>query len=143
MADVGSLTELVLAQHVELGIGSGTDKYVLMRGCRVEKSHPERRIDHGTVATHTHAYPNMAIRFTLSASSDVFEDLNDLCERDDNDVLPVSTWNFRATDVSGTTKTLSMSGKLVEFNADKPTDAAEDPVNMDGMIRVTSAITVA
>ena len=136
MVDIGDAeTTIVLAQNVELQVA--TDSYELMRGVRIEKTHPETRINHGNTRTYGHAAPDVAIRFLLSASSDVFADLKTRSTRNARGVIPSYAWKIRCTSNSNVAKILTLNGKLFETTIIKPDDAAEDPVDIEARIRIT------
>lgn len=133
-------TSLIFAQNVELLVG--TDQYILMRGVDIEKSHPETRVDHGRTRTYGHAAPDIAIRFMLSASTDIFADLKTKSTRNSHGVLPSYKWNIKCTASDGGKKNLAISGKLFYFKVTKPDNSVVDPVDAECQIRLTDETVV-
>ena len=129
MANVGSDgTDIFLAQNAQLfaKIGSTTtadpsqdaatgDRLVGMRVTRFSKTHPYTRYDHGLQADYGFAAPDVLLSATISASSDLIEDVNALASRDSVGELPEQTWEFilRNKKAKGTNDTQTNRKKVV------------------------------
>ena len=142
MADLGDAeSTLMLAQSVELMVGS--DKFTLMREVEFEKEHPETRTDHGKKRVYGHAAPDVTLRAVISVSSDIFDDIKTYTTRNSNGVLPSNSWKFKATTVNGSSKTLSINGKMIYVRYLKADGPPTDPFDAEFRIRFSDeAVTI-
>ena len=142
--DTDAETNLILAQRVELLVSSaspgttGNDKLTTMRNLEFEQTHPEVRTNHGLTRTYGHGSPDIGIRFTLSVSPEIVEYLRERGTRNvTTGIIPTYTYAMKVTSGTGTTKTITVKGKLTEKKYVKHDADQATLVDANCFIRIT------
>ena len=146
MADTPLATELedslALAQRIELFTSedvspdTADDKLTTMRDFDLEILPVETRINHGLTRVYGHGAPDIGIRFVLSLTKDIFDYLRPRGVRTSNGVIPTYKWAMKATSNDGTSKTITVDGKLTEKKYRKVDGDQGEPTDIECFIRV-------
>ncbi len=133
---------LVLAERVELLVSSATagitanDKFLTMKEVEYDVVHPESRFNHGSLRSYGHAAPDIGIRFRLSVTHDVLVYLRTRGSRNSLGVIPTYKYAIKVTSNGGTSKTITVTGKLTEKKYVKNYGDQENPADAECLIRV-------
>ena len=135
---------MFLNQRVELLVGAtasgaAVDRFTTMRGLSLSITHPKTRINHGMTRTYQHAAPDITLGFTISVTQDILEFLRTRGTQDTNGVIPTYKYALKATANNGTSKTISVSGKLDEKFYNKADGAQETAMDARCSITVTDS----
>ena len=122
MANIGAIDEIVNNENLLLQAGS--DTFILMQDCRFNLDRPiSRQTTSGGGVVYFFGSGDNSIDFTLLLSTPEMEDntstantLIGLTKRLTNGNLYPVTWHIKATDVSGTTKTIEFGIKIIQDN---------------------------
>ncbi len=134
MANLGEITEIVNASELTLEVGS--NNYILLTNLSLHVGRPEDRVattDGGALFTYGKA--DSYFTATLLLSSGDIATINTLSQIDSDGDKTSTAWLIKARDVSGTTKTLTCTGVLREYDVTKP---SEGKVTIDIFVRITS-----
>ena len=128
MANLGTVTELVNNEKLELGVRNSGDSadndWILMQDCRLTVDRPiSREVTSGGGVVFFFGAGQNELEFTLLLStpelgtqaSNTDGNLLFLQNRDANGDLPKRYWYIKATDVAGASKTLKFYAKLPRF----------------------------
>jgi len=116
MADIGGITEIVNNEKLLLKLGG--DTFILMQDCRFNLDRPiSRQTTSGGGVVYFFGAGDNSIDFTLLLSTPEMEDsgatgLIGLTERDANGALTSMAITIVATDISGSSKTITATGTL-------------------------------
>lgn len=139
MVSQGLATELINA--TEVAISDGTDNYLQLQEWDLDLSHPEN-IEESVTETH-YFYNHQQAFFegVILASTPEIATFVDKCQRDANGKAITNDWQIAIKDVSGLTKTFTLTGTMApNFHIKKPIGGA---VKFNFRIRVTEAVTSA
>ena len=122
--------------------GTTTNKNLcLLRGCRLEKSHPESRYDYGLKRDYSHGAADYLLRIMISSTHDAIEELIPLCKRNTRGVIEIRDWKLTVNaDDPAKAKTVTIKGKCFEYVFTKPDDSAQQPDDIEFRIRVTDEL---
>lgn len=138
MANLGEITEIVNASELTLEVGS--DNYILLTNLSLHVGRPEDRVattDGGALFTYGKGdnYFTATLLVSTPELGDATGSINKLSQIDSDGDMTPTTWLIKARDVSGTTKTLTCTGVLREYDVTKP---SEGKVTIDIFVRITS-----
>ena len=147
MADIGAITELV--NNEKLLLKTGNDTFILMQDCKLNLDRPiSREVTSGGGVVYFYGAGDNSIDFTLLCSTPELEDdsgasnLIFQTKRDANGALPENTYKIVATDVSGSSKTISATGTIPHLEVQRPSGVGG--VAIVGRIQITGdTVTVA
>lgn len=148
MTDIPTLanieSDVMLGGSVELHTSSATaatggssvnDRFTALRSYSYEVDPPDVRIDHGWAPSYFYNIPNMLVRFSLSATHDVFAYIRtrSLVTRG---VIKRYKYALKWTSVDNETKYVSFQGYMGYKRSDKQDGQQHYPVEINGTIRV-------
>jgi hypothetical protein len=138
MANLGEITEIVNASELTLEVGS--NNYILLTNLSLHVGRPEDRVattDGGALFTYGKGdnYFTATLLVSTPELGDATGSINKLSQIDSDGDMTPTTWLIKARDVSGTTKTLTCTGVLREYDVTKP---SEGKVTIDIFVRITS-----
>lgn len=138
MPNLGEITEIVNASELTLEVGS--DNYILLTNLSLHVGRPEDRVattDGGALFTYGKGdnYFTATLLVSTPELGDATGSINKLSQIDSDGDMTPTTWLIKARDVSGTTKTLTCTGVLREYDVTKP---SEGKVTIDIFVRITS-----
>ena len=138
MANLGEITEIVNASELNLEVGS--NNYILLTNLSLHVGRPEDRVattDGGALFTYGKGdnYFTATLLVSTPELGDATGSINKLSQIDSDGDMTPTTWLIKARDVSGTTKTLTCTGVLREYDVTKP---SEGKVTIDIFVRITS-----
>ncbi len=147
MADIGAITELV--NNEKLLLKTGNDTFILMQDCKLNLDRPiSREVTSGGGVVYFYGAGDNSIDFTLLCSTPELEDdsgasnLIFQTKRDANGALPENTYKIVATDVSGSSKTISATGTIPHLEVQRLSGVGG--VAIVGRIQITGdTVTVA
>ena len=147
MADIGAITELV--NNEKLLLKTGNDTFILMQDCKLNLDRPiSREVTSGGGVVYFYGAGDNSIDFTLLCSTPELEDdsgasnLIFQTKRDANGALPENTYKIVATDVSGSSKTISATGTIPHLEVQRVSGVGG--VAIVGRIQITGdTVTVA
>ena len=147
MADIGAITELV--NNEKLLLKTGNDTFILMQDCKLNLDRPiSREVTSGGGVVYFYGAGDNSIDFTLLCSTPELEDdsgasnLIFQTKRDANGALPENTYKIVATDVSGSSKTISATGTIPHLDVQRLSGVGG--VAIVGRIQITGdTVTVA
>ena len=147
MADIGAITELV--NNEKLLLKTGNDTFILMQDCKLNLDRPiSREVTSGGGVVYFYGAGDNSIDFTLLCSTPELEDdsgasnLIFQTKRDANGALPENTYKIVATDVSGSSKTISATGTIPHLEVQRLSGVGG--VAIVGRIQITGdSVTVA
>jgi hypothetical protein len=140
MADIGAITELV--NNEKLLLKTGNDTFIMMQDCKLNLDRPiAREVTSGAGVVYFFGAGDNSIDFTLLLTTPELDgdDINDLIfqsQRDSNGKLPEQTYKIVATNVSGSSKTISATGTLPHLEIQRL--AGVGGVQLVGRIQLTS-----
>ena len=145
MANLGDVTEIVNASELHLGVDTGSgasafDNYILLTNLSLHVGRPEDRVattDGGALFTYGKGdnYFTATLLVSTPELGDATGSINKLSQIDSDGDMTPTTWLIKARDVSGTTKTLTCTGVLREYDVTKP---SEGKVTIDIFVRITT-----
>ena len=138
MADLGTITEIVNASELHLGVDTGTgfDNYILLTNLPLHVGRPEDRV--ATTDGHalfTYGKADNYFTATLLVSTPELSTLNTLSQVDPDGDMTSTAFMIRAKNVDGAFKYLACTGILREYDVSKP---SEGKVSIDIFVRITS-----
>ena len=138
MANLGEITEIVNASELTLEVGS--NNYILLTNLSLHVGRPEDRVattDGGALFTYGKGdnYFTATLLVSTPELGDATGSINKLSQIDSDGDMTPTTWLIKARDVSGTTKTLTCTGVLREYDVTKP---SEGKVSIDIFVRITT-----
>lgn len=138
MPNLGEITEIVNASELTLEVGS--NNYILLTNLSLHVGRPEDRVattDGGALFTYGKGdnYFTATLLVSTPELGDATGSINKLSQIDSDGDMTPTTWLIKARDVSGTTKTLTCTGVLREYDVTKP---SEGKVTIDIFVRITS-----
>ena len=147
MADIGAITELV--NNEKLLLKTGNDTFILMQDCKLNLDRPiSREVTSGGGVVYFYGAGDNSIDFTLLCSTPELEDDSGASnlifqnKRDANGALPENTYKIVATDVSGSSKTISATGTIPHLEVQRLSGVGG--VAIVGRIQITGdTVTVA
>ena len=147
MANLGTVTELV--NNEKLLLKTGNDTFILMQDCKLNLARPiSREVTSGGGVVYFYGAGDNSIDFTLLCSTPELEDdsgasnLIFQTKRDANGALPENTYKIVATDVSGSSKTISATGTIPHLEVQRLSGVGG--VAIVGRIQITGdTVTVA
>ena len=124
MADLGAITELINNEKLLLKTGDNT--FVLMQDCKLNLDRPiAREVTSSAGVVYFFGAGDNSIDFTLLASTPELEDTSGVgnliyqTKRNANGALPENTYKIVATDVSGSSKTISATGTIPQLEVQR------------------------
>ena len=139
MADQGLATELINA--TEVAISDGTDNFLQLQEMDFDLSHPETVEETVDAVHYFYGKQRAFIEGTLLASQPEISTFITKCQVNANGAAVSSDWELAYKDVSGTTKTATVTGTLApNLRLVKPIGGA---VKFRFRIRITDAVTSA
>ena len=118
---------------------SNGEDFVVINNIRLDASHPEQRVDVGLKRIYFHAKPDIELAFTCRGAPKVIKAITDRGVQDANGWITEYKWFFQAKSVTGTvqTSTVTITGQLIDYSAERPSDDQTQPLSCSGRIRVT------
>jgi len=139
MANQGLATELMNAS--EVAISDGTDNYLQLQEMDFDLSHPETIEETVDAVHYFYGKQQGFITGTILASQPEIATFVDKCAVDGNGAAVSEDWGLQYKDVSGVTKTATLTGTMApNLRLTKPIGGA---VKFLFRIRITEAVTSA
>lgn len=139
MTSQGLATELINAS--EVSISDGTDSYLQLQDLIINLGTPETREETVDAVHYFYGKGDDYIEGTILASSPEISTFVGFREVDANGLATSKNWAIAYTDVSGTTKTATLTGTMAPLlRLEKQINGA---VRMRFRIRITEAVTTA
>ena len=139
MVSQGLASELMNA--TEVAISDGTDDYLQLQELIIDLSHPETIEETVDAVHYFYGKQQGFIEGTVLASQPEIATFIDKCQVDANGAAVTNPWALAYKDVSGVTKTATLTGTMApNFRLEKPLGGG---VKFRFRIRVTEAVTSA
>ena len=139
MANRGLATEL--ANATEVTINDGTDTYIQLQDWTLDLSHPETIEETSDAVHYFYGHQQAFFEATILGSSPEYATFVTKSQRDANGGAVTDNWVIAIKDVSGTTKTFTLTATLApNLRVEKPIGGA---VKKRFRARITEAVTSA
>ena len=137
MVTIGEFSEIVNSDNLELQFGGVS--YIALIDLQLHIGRPESRKATTGGVVYTYGKGDHWFTATLTVTTPELEDNTPnfmfLTELDSNGALPSRAWQIKATNISGSTKTMAATGVMNEFDLRK--GKSPDSVEIDIRVRIT------
>lgn len=118
MANIGEITEIINATKVHLDLGS--DRYILLQELKFHVGRSESRESTGSSSVYFYGQHDNYFTATILLSSPEIATYLNYTLLDANGALPSNSFKLLYTDVSGTSKTVTVDSVVNELDIEKP-----------------------
>ena len=137
MANLGEFSEIVSSDNLTLEVGA--DNYITLIDLQLHIGRPESRKATTGGIIYTYGKGDHWFTATLTVTTPELEDTTPnfmfLTELDSNGALPSRSWVIKASNTSGSTKSMAATGVMNEFDLRK--GKSPDSVEIDIRVRIT------